>query len=112
MPLQRCHQGFPSFPSFYLCGPVSSKSKSTEVSGSLLFLPVARGKNFFFCDGKTKELEIEVTDFKCMRFLSYEPGVSKAETPSSFQCPLKTLKKFLKKRALHLFFRFLTPAHQ
>lgn len=83
MPLYRFHQGFPSFPSFHLCGPVSSKSKSTEVSGSLLFLPVARGKNFF-CEGKTKELEIEVTDLKWKCFLSYEPGVSKAETPSSF----------------------------
>lgn len=94
MPLQRFHQGFPSFISFHLCGPVSSKSKSTEVSGSLLFLPVARGKKFF-CEGKTKELEIEATDFKCMFFLSYEPGVSKTQTPSSFQCPLKTRELYI-----------------
>lgn len=69
----------------------SVKSKFTEVSDSLLFLPVARGKNFFFSEGKTNSgLEMEVVDFKCICFPSYQPGISKAEMPGSFQCPLKT----------------------
>lgn len=92
MALQRFHRGFPSFPSFHLCGPVSSKSKSTEVSDRLSLLPVARGKNFFFfSEGKTNSgLEIEVVAFKCVCFPPYQPGITKAETPGSFQCPLKT----------------------
>lgn len=93
MPLQRFHQGFPSLPVSHLCGTVSSKSKSTEVSDSLLFLPVARERFFLFLFSEDKTnsgLEVQAVDFKCVCFPPYQPGISKAETPGSFQCPLKT----------------------
>lgn len=45
MSLQWFHKGFPSF-SFHLCGPASPKSKPTEVSDKISYLPVEVGNNF------------------------------------------------------------------